>query len=230
VINPHDNPDNYLDIFRGTCTLCILNETPMAAFSIITGIVTLIGFLLQIRGCFPKYRRYYSFGTLFLFGLTAGFALASLTGVSIHLPDSISAKNIMGFSLFGGAGLLVFVCFCASALISDSQRRSEVSKIGSAVSGFLIFLLIFFNGSFFPASPDERPMYLTYDEQVECARTAASRQNFERSLLFIEDLLKILPKDDPRRTNLEKFAEQVRSRQAALPTTEEPKSGAPIAK
>lgn len=202
----------------------------MTAFSIITGIATLIGFFLQIKGLFPEYRRYYASATFFLFGLTIGFASASLTGVSIHLPESISAKNIMGFSLYGGTGLLVFVCFCASALISDPKRRSEVSKIGSAVSGFLIFLLMFFNGTFFPTTPDERPMYLTYDEQIECAMNAAKRQNFERSLLLIADILKILPKDDLRRANLEKFSEQVRSQQAALPTTAEPTLVSPTAK
>lgn len=76
----------------------------------------------------------------------------------------------------------------------------------------------------------KRPMYLTYDEQIECAMNAAKRQNFERSLLLIADILKILPKDDLRRANLEKFSEQVRSQQAALPTTAEPTLVSPTAK
>lgn len=194
----------------------------MTTFSIITGIITIIGFVLQIKGLFPDYRRYFSAATFFFCGLTVGFVLSSATQVNVHLPETVTSKNLVGFALFGGTGSLVFLCFTAALFISDPKRRSEVTRIGSAVSGFLIFLLMFFSSSFFPTLPDERPQYLTYDEQIECAMSALRRQSFDRALLMANDALKGLPAVDVRRTNLEKLIEQIRSQQAAIPTTASP--------
>jgi len=127
----------------------------MNVFTTITGIFTLLGFILQIRGIYPQYRRYYAPATLFTLGLTVGFGLNSITGTSVYLPDNITPRNIFGFALYGGTGLLIFMCFSASLFIQDKERRSELSTIGSAVSGFFIFLLIFFTSTFFPGPGSE---------------------------------------------------------------------------
>src|SRR5689334_17905802 len=108
----------------------------MTTFTIITGIVTLIGFFIQVKDLFPRYRRYYSVATIFLFGLTIGAGIASLAHVTVNFPESLTTRNIVGLLLFSGSGLLIFSCFAASTIIQDEKRRNDVSKIGSAVSGF----------------------------------------------------------------------------------------------
>ena len=198
----------------------------MTAFTIITGLATLIGFFLQIRGLFPEYRRYYIAATFFLFGLTVGVGTASVTGVSIQLPETISARSILGFALYAGTGLLIFVCFAATAVVADPARRSELSKIGSAVSGFLIFLLLFFTSWFFPS---DSPNYLTYDEQIELVASAARKQSYDRALALIADGQKYLRKDDLRRANLDKLAAEIRAQQNALPTIGAPTPVTPSA-
>lgn len=191
----------------------------MTTFTIITGLATLIGFFLQIKDLLPNYRRYYFAATFFLLGLTLGFGLTSATQVSVNLPATLSPKNIIGFALFGGAGLLIVLCFTAAALVSDPKRRVEVSRIGSAVSGFLIFLLVFFSSSFFPAQPHEQPNYLTYDEQIEVAMSAAKRQSFDRAILLLTDAMRGLTTADSRRENLQKAIDDFRTQQATLPTS-----------
>lgn len=188
----------------------------MEFFSAITGIATLVGFFLQIRGLFPDYRRYYSLATFTLLGVTIGFAISGITQTSVSLPSTISPKNIMGFILLGGSGLLIFLCFAASVLTSNQKTSEQASRLGSAVSGFLLFLLIFFYQSFFPTMPDERPLYLTYDEQIELTLSAFERRNFERGVLLASDALKVLPQDDIRRTELEKLIIRIREQQAAM--------------
>lgn len=199
----------------------------MTAFTIITGLITVIGFILQIKGMWPQYRTYYSSATFVLFGLTVGFGLSSISGTSIHLPESLSSRNIIGILLFGGSGLLIFMCFTATAVLSDVERRSEVSKIGSAVSGFLLFLLLFFVNTFFPPSQSEREPVFTYDEHVECALAAAKGRNFDRALVILDHATVSLDIGDPRREILDSLRIQIREQQANAATIQLKSSGSP---
>lgn len=187
----------------------------MTAFTIITGIATLVGFFLQIRGMLPQYRKYFAPATFFTLGLSVGTLIASIAGATINLPHSLTPKNILGFMLFGGSALLVFMCFVASGFTTDKERRSELSKIGSAVSGFLIFILLFFTTIFFPDSSSS----LTYDEQIQCAIYAIDHQNYERGLYLLRGAKSFLKPNDPRITNLNTLIDETIKKQAAIPTT-----------
>lgn len=193
----------------------------LTGFSILTGFLTVASFLLQVKGSFPKYSGHLKATSLFLLGATIGLGASSITGatMTIQLPEAISVRNIVGFFVFGGAGVLVFLCFGAMTLVSDDQRRVELSKVGSAVSGFLIFMLVFFVPVFFPA---EQPNFLTYEEQIELVVSAAKRQNYDRAILLLEDARKSLRDGDPRIAGLDKLESEIRDRQAALPSMSEP--------
>jgi hypothetical protein len=187
----------------------------MTTFTIVTGIVTLIGFFLQIKGLLPRYKKYHTAATFIFLGVTIGVLIASFAKVSINVPESLSIRGIVGLALFGGAGSLIVVCFTASTLIEDESHRGEVSRIGSAVSGFLIFLLMFFSSFFFPEAIADKKnvILLTYDEQVECGVSAAKKQNFERSLIILRDALKSVPYSDTRREKLSTLIEKVEKQQ-----------------
>lgn len=189
----------------------------MLAFTIITGVASLVGFILQIKDIFPKYRRYYTAATFTLFGVTIGFGLNALTATTIQLPASLSPRNIVGILLFGGSGMLIFSCFAACGLLSNPERRSELSKIGSAVSGFLIFLLMFFVNTFFPPSVVSQPPVFTYDEHIECAIKAAKQQNFDHSISILDSAVTNLTieSSDKRREAVERLKTQIRDQQTA---------------
>jgi len=187
----------------------------MTAFTIITGIATLVGFFLQIRGMPPQYRKYFAPATFFTLGLTVGTLVASIAGTTINLPYSLTPKNLLGFMLFGGSALLVFMCFVATGFTTDKERRSELSRIGSAVSGFLIFILLFFTTTFFQDSSSS----LTYDEQIQCAIYAIDHQNFERGLYLLRGSQSLLKPNDPRISNLNTLIDQTIQKQSAIPTT-----------
>ena len=188
----------------------------MTTFTIITGIVSLIAFILQIKGLFPRYKKDYSATTLDFLGFTNGLIVASLTRVSLVLPESLSARNILGFLIFGCTGLLIFIFFVASALILDDKRRNDVSKIGSAVSGFFIFLLLFFPSTFFPTPLSANAWILTYDEKIECAISVAKKQDFGRALDMFQNTLTNLPPQDERRSILSKLIDETKRQQSAV--------------
>lgn len=182
----------------------------MTAFTIITGVVTLIGFFLQLKGLFPRYRRYYSAATFFLFGLTVGVATASLAPITVNFPESLTTRTIVGLLLFAGTGLLIFICFTASVLVVDENRRNDVSKIGSAISGFLVLLVLVGPSYWFPAQQS----LLTYDEQMETAISAAKKQNFDRAVTLFQKALDSLPPGDSRRESVKELIEETKRQQA----------------
>ncbi len=174
----------------------------MNTFTIITGLITFIGICSSNSRNVSEYRRYYTSATFFMLGLTVGFGLSSVTGTAIHLPDTITAKNLFGFALFGGTGLLIFLCFSASLFIPEKERRSELSKIGSAVSGFFLFILIFFPLHFFPGPPKK---FLTFGEQMTLIQRSLDRSDYDRALLLLKDKKKYLDKSDTRVPKLDEM-------------------------
>jgi len=188
----------------------------MNTFAIITGIATLLGFALQLRDLVPKYRKYYVPTTWSLLGLTAGLGIAAFTNVTFLLPSSLSTRNIVGLLLFGGSGLLVFVCFTASTMIADDKRRREICQIGSAVSGFLIFLLLFFSSFCFPepsSSFTNNSLALSYDEQIDCGLQHAKTGNFGRALEWFTEAKKSVRYGDPRYDAVDALIDQTKKRQ-----------------
>ncbi len=192
----------------------------MAIFSIIVGVITLIGVFLQIQGMFPEYKRYYVPATIFFAGLTVGFILNSLSGTSIHFPDTISLKNILGFVLFGSTGLLILMSFTVAIFAKNNKQRTEISNIGCLVSVLLIVLLFLFSSTFFPKLEKN---YLTFDESMELISIAIENKNYARALQFLEDQKQYLDIADPRVKTLEKLSSDIQSFQITIPIIDTPK-------
>lgn len=188
----------------------------MNTFAIVTGIATLLGFALQLRDLVPKYRKYYVPVTWLLLGLTAGLGFGAFANVTVLLPSTLSTRNVVGLLLFGGSGLLVFVCFTASTMIADEKRRREICQIGSAVSGFLIFLLLFFSSFCFPepaTSSTNNSLALSYDEQIECGLKHTQKGNFGRALEWFLEAKKSVRYGDPRYDSVDSLIAETKKRQ-----------------
>lgn len=194
----------------------------MNTFAIITGIATLLGFALQLRDSVPKYRKYYVPVTWSLLGLTSGLGIGSFANVTFLLPSNLSTRNIAGLLLYGGSGLLIFLLFTASTMIVDEKRRREICQIGSAVSGFLIFLLLFFSSFFFPESspsPQNDSIALSYDEHIDCGLIQAKKGNFGRAIELFTEAKKSIQYDDPRYDSVDSLITQTIKKQNASHTS-----------
>lgn len=185
----------------------------MTIFVIITGIATLIGLFLQIRKRFPRYRRYYTPPTFMMLGFTIGYIANSITGTVTSLPENITPINILGYALYGGTALLIVGLFLSSIFIQNNDHRSDISRIGSAVSGFLIFLLIFFTSTFFPG-PNKN--IITFDEQKVLIEHAINRENYDRAITLIHSQKRHLGLNDSRRLYLDGMISEIHSLQITL--------------
>src|SRR5690349_10085654 len=123
----------------------------MVWFSIVTGIAGLISLILQVSDKFQERRNELAQLTMLLVGLTIGLFLNIALDVRVSFPIAATSKELVGLGLYGGSGMLVFVLFILAAVTSHAERRTMARNAAAAVSGFLIFLLIFFVDTFFKA-------------------------------------------------------------------------------
>ena len=122
----------------------------MLWFTVATGLATLLSLFLQVSGILGGDRkRYLAYSTLFLAGLTIGLLLNAAFSVNVVFPETVTPRQLLGLGLYSGASLLAMVLIILGVITQDPDRRREARVAGSAVSGFLIFLLMFFLNSFF---------------------------------------------------------------------------------
>ena len=118
-------------------------------FTIITGIATLVSLVLQLSGSLMQYKAHIRYATVFLAGITIGLLANVALSVNVHFPVPVTAKQLLGFLLYGLSGLLASVLFVVSVATNDPERRVAARNAASAVSGFLVFILLFFLRTFF---------------------------------------------------------------------------------
>lgn len=122
----------------------------MTYFTIITGVVGILSFILQVCGAFPHHKKYLSHATALLLGLTIGMLLQMGASIQLTIPNTITFSEITGIALVLGTGLLAFILILTSVIVENQERRRTATVGASSVSLFLFILLAFFWGTFFP--------------------------------------------------------------------------------
>lgn len=121
----------------------------MKAFALIVGIATLVSLVLQLSGFFEEPPQALWYTTFFLGGVTVGLFINVVSSVNFSLPVDLKAKQFVGAMLYVGAGALVFILFLLGVLLENETQRQAATKLGSAVSGFLVLSLWMFFNDFF---------------------------------------------------------------------------------
>ena len=124
----------------------------MTYFTIITGLVTILSFLLQIGGAFSQYKKYLSHATALLLGLTAGILLQMGASIQLTIPKTMTSREITGIALVLGTALLACILILTSVVVDNEERRRTATYAASSVSLFLFLLLAFFWSTFFRSS------------------------------------------------------------------------------
>lgn len=122
----------------------------MTTFTIATGLVTILAFILQVSGKSTKYTKYISHAVFFFLGLNIGLLINLSTQMEITFPKEWTPRELLGTVLFTATGLLIAILVVMGVLLVDDGQRKAANQSASAISGFLIFLLVFFFSSFFP--------------------------------------------------------------------------------
>ena len=135
----------------------------MKAFTLIVGFATIVSLVLQLSGFFEEAPQFLWYATFFLGGVTVGLLINVVSRVNFSMPGDLQAKQFVGLVLYLGTGALVFILFLLGAVLTNETQRSDAIKLGSAVSGFLIFSLWVFFYDFFGGTATSK----TAEDEVE---------------------------------------------------------------
>ena len=186
----------------------------MQAFTVIVGLISVLGVIVQVKGAFPKYRKYFIPANLLLIGFTAGLIVSLFVNTAITVSENVTVSQIVGVGLIGGTGVLVVGCFIATILTSDEQQRNQASRCASGASFFLFFLLMSCYPMMLATSPHTSGNQLTYDERIESGIGAIDRKDFGRALEIFDATLKTISPLDARYAPLQKLIDDTKKKQA----------------
>jgi hypothetical protein len=176
----------------------------MTTFTIITGIVTLLGFLIQLRDIFPAHREARKTFVILLAGIFLGILVSAINGARLEIgrvsgPVGITVAVIMFCIL-----LFALTHGVRSITARTAQDRSEaLSLVGGGMVTLVIWLFI---GFLTFSMPDVDPARnLTVDETLALVAIHEKAGNFDRAIFLARELKVSLVLDDPRRKDIDKL-------------------------
>lgn len=180
-------------------------------FTYITGIASLLGFILQVFDVFPKHAQFRKSLFLVVLGIFIGSILNAIDASKIEFTFKVS-----GYVLLLSVFIVVIVGFLiAGAMTDDTERRGEM--FGVAGAGFAAFFLVLFFGFLFTLLP-ERSHYsendisiLTTNELISLSDYSKSKGDIEREIFHLETIKNRFDKNDERYIKIEERIKQEKS-------------------
>ena len=179
-------------------------------FTIITGIITILSFLLQFKRIFPAHTEIKKAVLFWSLGAFVGSFLGSINGANINI-------ELDGSPLYYLV-ILAQIAFLVSGLyFMFVGRVGPIHGEGPAAACLAIFLLLTF-GQLFAAGvlhkDDEET--LTLQETFKIARLNEELRAYDRALIFYRKAIKHTPEDSEARRKIEASIEACLTKSSSL--------------
>lgn len=182
------------------------------AFTYVTGIATLLGLILQLKDSFPEHRETRKTIFLLVIGVFAGSVIASLKGAKVEFGATVSSFEVIG---------AIFIVVLATAAIvatftKETTRRYDLFHF--LIWGTIALFIFLFAGnvSGIESNRDDRNRKrVSIEELMELSELNASRGNYERALMFLEEVKNRLPSQDGRISQLDNRIQDIKQKQIA---------------
>lgn len=173
---------------------------PLDPFTLITGLASLFGFVIQIFDLFPRFGKARQVVFLLLVGIFLGSSIRAIEPASIRLN-----LQVTGFTAFMALFVFVVVGFLvAGAMAADMRRRSEF--FGVAGLGFLGLMFVGFLGSLIFGvvdSPVKESQKITIHELNVLSEEALRQKDYERAVMHLKTIQSRVQSDVARKKILE---------------------------
>ncbi|MGO2354987.1 MAG: hypothetical protein ACTH58_09640 [Marinomonas foliarum] len=170
----------------------------MDYFTYITGIATLIGFVLQIFDALPTYRSHRQKAFYLLLGLFLGSLVTAFDGSKIIFSFEITGLAL----LVSMIGTIIFW----SLYVAMKSHREEFFAV-SGVGTFVLIVVLAF-GTISP--PSNERARLTISELSQLSEISLTQGNYERAIKHQEAVLSKLKKNDVRYTAVKEKIEKIK--------------------
>ena len=167
----------------------------MDTFTLVTGLASLFGFVIQVFDLFPKFGRARQTVFLLLVGIFIGSLLRAIDPSSVKLNLQVTGITIV-IVLFA---VVIMGFLIAAAFSTDGTKRGEF--YGVAGIGFFVFIFVLIVGlvaSNTGESPYVEKQRLTITELNVLVDQALQNKDFERALMHLRTIEERVRGDDER--------------------------------
>ena len=182
----------------------------MQAFAIITGIVTLLAFFIQLRDLFPAHRETRKNLLIFMFGIFVGSIVSVAQGITVRLDVPNNPVLLM---LYACIVILILLLVAAAMTWLMSADKSSKSDAGT----FLMFgagaLMLMFAGAGAGSVAPSNEKKVGLEEYLTLGNNYEKNQKYEKSLYFLGKARSLLGMEDSRRKIVEEKIETIKLKQ-----------------
>lgn len=149
-------------------------------FNYITGVASIISFVIALTPYFPKYKEYIRYLTVFFFGTLLGslFASASSQAVLVQFEGSVVQAMLIAAA---GISLVILIVIILSVALGGKVKESH-AVAGSSAAALFIFMMIFYGISFLPGPSVSARKNL--DESLGLARYHRQTKNLTSAMNY----------------------------------------------
>jgi hypothetical protein len=187
-------------------------------FTYVSGIVTILGFLMQLRDVFPAHREIRKTILLLVTGTFLGSIVGSLQGIQLTIQAPDNPLLLLGYIVLTLLAAILFVAAIASLLAIDNNRRAKINEF--LISGFFAFIfLVFLAAAGSGLTSKTSPSDFSIDELMALSNDAITHKNFDRAIAIMEMAKSKLPASDSRSEMIYQKIEELKKLQIS-PTTD----------
>ncbi len=180
-------------------------------FTYITGIATLLGFVLQFRDVFPAHRELRKNVVLVIMGVFVGTLLGALQRVSITVAAPLTWFPILVAALL----LILFIILVGALFAQENERRKQLYiAFGWFLTAILLVLLV---GNMLTRKWPKETQSLSTDEILILVDSNVSKGNYDAAIHWLECIRDRVSRRDPRFTSATRRIDELKQKQLAQP-------------
>jgi hypothetical protein len=178
----------------------------------ITGIATLLGFVLQLKDTFPQHREARK-GILYIcFGIFIGSIFGAINSIDIQLNSNYGIVSVVLVGILVILALaLIIMTFTAFNSLDLNQRGDLFGAVGF---GVFIFFLILAALAFSTGGIDKKSNY-SASEKMAMAKHNLESKNYERAIELYKSSIVYFQLSDPRRKKVELIIKKAKEEMAS---------------
>lgn len=175
----------------------------------ISGIISILSFVLQLLDAFPHYREERKAALFLSLGVFIGTILGALNSVNIAIKTEYGLIQII---------LIIIMVVVATALLSftymairtdnKAQRDEMYGVVGVGIGVFFLLLMAVAMST---APVNDRKKEYSADELISLAKYNAQEKNYDRALELYESVGSSFSHNDPRKAVIDKNIESIKN-------------------
>lgn len=183
----------------------------MQYFTIISGLASILGFILTVSNIFPLHAKTRNYFTIFAFGSFIGSFIGGIKNININFPENPVSSGILLFYIMCLTGL--FFVLLTALFSEDKEKRSECFSVVAGGFVILVFvgMIILFGIGLGKVAPNEE---IPLDDLLAISEVNVNKGNLDRAINELDLFARRCPANDTRKEAALKRIEELKNQQS----------------